>query len=204
RGYAERLIKTYSVIQNATSKIIEEEGDPANWSWSEYPDPSTMGNDSIFNLYKKNLNVVKDCGFGTANWSDNPCTVKYDKIKYLNGSLENVRNFCDHTFYRDTYPLVLADGTSVAISFRNNLGGLMWGHPDIAFTIDVNGKKGPNQIGRDIFYLYMNKNSHGKVLPYTNELNGNGGTQDYRDTCDVTKTGHSCAYRVISEGKMNY
>lgn len=97
----------------------------------------------------------------------------------------------------------MADGVSVAIRFRI-VGGVMWGHPDIAFTIDVNGRKGPNQIGRDIFYLYMNKESHGKVLPYTNELNGHGGSQDYRDTCEVTKIGHSCAYRVISEGKMNY
>ena len=55
RGYAERLIKTYSVIQNATNKIIEEEGDPANWTWSEYDNgiPHLEGNDNIFNLYKK-------------------------------------------------------------------------------------------------------------------------------------------------------
>ena len=205
RGYAERLIKTYSVIQNATNKIIEEEGDPANWSWSNYQESTRVGNDNIVNLYKKNLSVAKHCVYNPWGINDD-CSVKWADVKYLNGSMENVRNFCGQTVFTSTYPMLLADGVYVGISFAQNAngGGVMWGHPDIAFTIDVNGKKGPNQIGRDIFYLYMDKNSHGKVLPYTNEVSGHGAYYDFRDTCDVTKTGHSCAYRVISEGKMNY
>lgn len=75
------------------------------------------------------------------------------------------------------------------------------------FTIDVNGTKGPNKVGRDVFFLYMNHNDQsGKILPYVNgSINAPGGGDfSQANTCDKDKSGVSCAYRVIMEGKMNY
>ena len=207
KGYAEKLIKTYSLIQNVTNKIIEEEGELSTWSWSARYDADTSGNDNIVENYVKHLNVAKRCALNSADFgAENNCTSNNKKIRYLNGSMDNVTGIANYEIYSTSYPIVLADGTVVAISFLEggNGHGVMWGHPDMAFTIDVNGKKPPNQIGRDIFILYANKRDKGKVLPFTNELSINGASYDFRDTCDTTKSGLSCAYRIISEGKMNY
>ena len=96
------------------------------------------------------------------------------------------------------------DGTIVGINFKSIKGQVFWSSPDIYFTVDVNGVKGPNKLGRDVFFLYMTKkDKSGKILPFTNEPFLSGGADD-RNTCDKDKPGYSCAYRVITEGKMNY
>lgn len=54
-----------------------------------------------------------------------------------------------------------------------------------------------------MFFVYMDKAMQGKILPYTNE-DFTDGPIDKRNTCDNSKTDYSCAYRIITENKMNY
>ncbi len=209
KGYAERLIKTYSVLQNATNQIVEENGLPKDWGLSIYYDSSTFGgNDKVINFYKKYLKIVKECKQNYSNVVETECYIKPGSYRYLNG-LVGATGPSNNVLFSGSggkinYTFVLNDG--VVISFRflqGTYGGVAWGSPDMLITVDVNGKAGPNQIGRDTFFFYLKKNGDGKILPYANETFPNGGI-DYRNTCEPDLKGFSCAYRIITEGGMNY
>lgn len=85
------------------------------------------------------------------------------------------------------------------------------------FLIDVNGLKGPNVMGRDIFYFAIVLNPPylvaagslqcGQIFcadwPYWKECRGCCKTDDYSPMS--FRTSHNCAGRIIEEGwKMNY
>ena len=156
-------------------------------------------------MYKKYLKVTDTCPPSSDGRLSAKCVLSESSAySYLNGSNENVGDYAGSGYkvFYCNYILMLADGTTLGLRFASGRCGHFWGTPDLTFTIDVNGKAGPNTIGRDIFYVYMNKANHGQIKPYTNEIFP--GTIDNTNTCDTTSTGQSCAYRVLTEGKMNY
>lgn len=199
KGYVTGLQKAYSSIQNATNLIIAEEGLPNNWGWTVHQSQDNSGNERIVELYKKHFDILmsgKRC-----NW----CTELFLGVprltyRFLNGSPE-AKGLYGSPLFVYSYPLLLRDGSIVGLTFSYASGQTYYGVP-FHFVVDVNGLKGPNQLGRDVFFLYMDNNS-GKILPYTNET-FHYGQFDKRNTCDTNKEGYSCAYRVITEGKMNY
>lgn len=69
-------------------------------------------------------------------------------------------------------------------------------------TIDVNGGKGPNIYGRDIFKFYLTQNG---VFPMGScgDSADTSGALGCRETGQVS-IGNSCAARVILEGNENY
>ena len=198
KGFVERLNKTYSVLQNATNQIVEENGTPSTWPWTVYTDATTRpNNEKIFNYYKKHLKVIKDLGNCPA-WA---CPIDFESYRYLNGD-QYVSD--GMLFVNSPHIIVLSDGVTIGMLFRQtSSGGVYWGLPDLLFTVDVNGKAGPNQIGRDVFWFYLKKSGDGKILPYANETFPDGAV-DNRNTCEPDLKGYSCAYRIITEGGMNY
>ncbi len=94
--------------------------------------------------------------------------------------------------------------------------GLSWSSPNCnspsgsltdlcaVVTIDINGFKKPNRMGRDMFELYIEPN---RVIP-----NGSMTYLDYSQNpsyCDPNSTtsqynGANCGARIIQEGGMNY
>ena len=203
KGYVEALKKTYSVLQEATTSIVYEEGSPDTWSWTSNLDSDNSGNQYILDLYRNHLNLY--CSGNKYTYYDDEtfCNgIKIPDYSDLSGK-ESGKGLYGAPLFIYGYPFVLNDGTIVAIHFMSKSGQVYWGTPVLSFVVDVNGVKGPNKLGRDVFFLYMNKDMSGKILPYTNEIFLSTGT-DHRDTCDKDKAGYSCAYRVITEGKMNY
>lgn len=61
------------------------------------------------------------------------------------------------------------------------------------FVVDVNGKKGPNQYGIDIFFFALVK--YKGIVPA-----GEYSTED----CQYGDKGITCAAKVLREGKINY
>lgn len=73
-----------------------------------------------------------------------------------------------------------------------------------ALIVDINGTKGPNCMGRDVFRFIIKKQN---VLP-----EGANGTPypwsktspDYCDETDEGNNGEGCAGRIMIEGEMTY
>lgn len=190
KGYVERMKKAYSLIQNVTTQIVNEEGEPSNWIFDAYSMGTDEPNQHVVDMYAEHMNYLKNCG--KSAWLENPCILTKNKYLELNGT--TVRDYM--SVYWAGYPLALADGSVVALKFLSNpSGGYFWGNPDLMFIVDVNGKQKPNKIGRDIFYFYLDKRENGKVHPY-------GFGQE--DDCNKDGEGYTCAYKIITEGKMNY
>jgi len=132
--------------------------------------------------------------------------------------------------YKDTTVITLTDGTEIldlvvktsdaeantANAFKGKLGN---------FNIDLNGKKGPNKFGRDVFRFFIADS--GMVYPYGSyaiseyecQLSENKeeencpanrywktATENLNFTCQVDgrSYGKACTARVLEEGKMNY
>jgi len=202
RGYVEGLKKNYSVLQQVTNKIIEEEGTADNWSWVKYNfDTDNSGAEYIVQAYKKHLQTV--CSplkpFSYDDWRNGnfACGKKRPPYKNLDGTDGKVLNY---PLFVNSYTIVLTDGTLLGLNFRSNTIGIYYGLPSLVFTLDVNGLKGPNKVGRDVFFLYLSA-SQSKVLPFGDTVFDG---KDFRNTCNKLSSGYSCAYRVITEGKMNY
>jgi len=192
KGYVERMKKAYSLIQNVTTQIVNEEGEPSNWILNAYSLGTHEPNKKVVDMYASKMNYVKKCTTPQANWTEDECVLAHNKYKTLNGT--NANN--QYLFYWAAYPFAMADGSVIALKFLSNPGGgYFWGNPDLLFIVDVNGKQNPNKIGRDIFYFYLDKNENGKVHPYGYKK---------EDDCNKDGEGYTCAQKIISEGKMNY
>ena len=105
--------------------------------------------------------------------------------------------------------------------------GMTWGY-HYGHSVDINGKKGPNEWGRDIFTFYIaesNRNgvAQGTVIPYGSKLQAkyegsaayywNNNPSSPSCTTEIVKQYGkdigwngtvNCAGRVLEEGAMNY
>lgn len=114
-----------------------------------------------------------------------------------------------------SYSIVLLNGTVVQIDstggwYQSNCA-MSWytgnGSTGICgmINIDINGLKGPNTMGRDIFQFYQPNAS--AIVP-----NGSPGTDDYLtggwEYCDPTSNdpynGIACGGKIMIEGGMKY
>ena len=62
------------------------------------------------------------------------------------------------------------------------------------FLVDVNGKKGPNVFGRDVFFFVLVKGKG--ILP--------AGNDNKSAECTKSNSGVTCAAKVINEKKIDY
>lgn len=123
------------------------------------------------------------------------------KYTYLNSNDEQ-------SDYDGKDALIMADGS---ILFKTTTS---------TYTIDINGIKGPNKIGRDIFQfvflsskLYPKGSTELSKLLYEiydknnvniNSRNWRNGTQLYNCRTDKDSQGKGCSARIIETGKMDY
>jgi hypothetical protein len=139
------------------------------------------------------FNVVKFC-YGT-----NDCDFN---IKYINGQSAG------SGFPSGNFSFITADGFIIKIVPSSGTG---WK----SVSVDVNGKKGPNQIGRD-FHLFR-ISSKGILVPYygyqyacdSGTCNNNLYWKTNTNLCNPTKTNagasYGCTARIIESGwKIDY
>ncbi len=200
KGYVERMKKAYSLIQNVTTQVINEEGKPSNWILDSYSLETHEPNVRVVDMYASKMNYAKVCYLSPMGGASK-CTLKPEEYKCLNGSeIDNKMNFTT-----GSYQIFLTDGAIVALKFMSNTGGgYYWGNPPLMFVVDVNGNKKPNKTGRDIFYFYLRDDENGEVHPYGHgKLGGILNPQPEPD-CNKEGEGYTCAQKIITEGKMNY
>ena len=176
-NYRQRVIisqlkKSFSTLQTAINTTNAEYGMPYdcyNIGWGGYHVTQCS---EFWNDFLKQLKIIKSCGYG-----DNSCGVTYktkSQVLAEGGSIYN--STC--TFFdrpADFIINILADGSYIiTYGGRDPLS-----HHYIYFGIDVNGEKGPNKWGYDLFYLMLNReNSNKDVVAMTEvcELKEKGGS----------------------------
>ena len=170
-----RLKKAYSTLAQATNKVIAEEGSPrgdiGGWATSA---------EAVYNIYKKYLPNIKDCGLGSGGCF----TGTYKRLNNTSASYDSTSS---------KYAFILADGTEVMISTGSIYLDCNNAEKSCAsFLVDVNGAKGPNYIGYDAFGFDITENG---LAP------SGCNTDGCRKGVDI---GWSCACKVLREGAINY
>ncbi len=154
---AVKLEKIYSTIERAINLAKIDYGDPKIWNWPEDNEFYNSENNFAPIYMKPYLSILKDfSGSKEAN-----C---YNKTKYcisisrLDGNKRDAR-----------YDCILKDGTYI---------GFFAGKSFFAVNIDINGEKGPNVWGKDVFRLLYwagryssscNENCSTNIYPKTKE-----------------------------------
>jgi prepilin-type N-terminal cleavage/methylation domain-containing protein len=130
-----KVKKVYSTLNQAMIRARSDYGPASSWDWSDHWDSGTSPTKWINTYLKPYLNT-----------SD----INVYKMQY---PLSEARYNCNARLRTN---LVLNDGTTIHLQG----GGYDWSSdPWVWIVFDINGIKGPNKVGRDIFstYFYADK-----------------------------------------------
>lgn len=153
--------KQFSAFSQATANIINSDAGGNFYSLIT----STSGA-SFYPLYKKNMNTILECGSVLTGGN---C---FHATKDLTGATINATWFDDGAY-------ILNDGTMVAFEDAGS-------SPNKYIWIDVNGIKGPNVLGKDVFGVKI----------YNDGIRPFGSTGDaWENTC--TTTGYGCSAEFL-------
>jgi prepilin-type N-terminal cleavage/methylation domain-containing protein len=165
------LKKNYSVLKSALDKYQVDNGERLL--------ASDVGYRELKSILVKYLNVTKDYNFSTYLNEYN------NSYKTYNGKSNMIHNWFDDGQF------VLNDGSFIFIENYNSSKYI---------SVDVNGAKKPNQLGKDLFMFQLT--NKGELLPM-----GAKGTDYYSATdnyyCSNTSTdsrnGASCTAKVLRD-----
>ena len=191
--YVAGLKKTYTDFSYATDQIKANNSGTLIGAFADV--------DAIVTKYCRYMKCSKTCGLGAA--VSGGCFNAQAAIKNLqNGAYWNNPTSAGYRSF------VLADGTLVFGILTSTACTSSDGGEELAkicgyLYIDVNGFKGPNTVGKDIFCIFIRQDK------LSSAGNDPGTTHfDYNTYCDPASThtnnGISCAARVLKEGKMLY
>jgi len=188
--YVVGLKKAYNTLKAVEREAIQEHGPMENWSWSTGDDPTA----DFERYFKPHFDILKDCGATTEKgcWAEEPLLLGGDR--WGGGS-----NFDTERYYR----IVTSDGMSFAYFAYGAAPPMI---QQGIFFVDVNGLKGPNRWGRDIFQFDVFSSNLG-IKPecsYTYDGIAPILTSEVDSYCVNPLKGFCCATKVLSEGAMNY
>ena len=104
--------------------------------------------DSFWTSY---FNIVNDCGS-----TSTPCFPEKGSYRMINSSAS--------PYTTQKRFITLADGVSIGYGLSSDF--------PICLDIDINGSKGPNVVGRDLFIMYIYNN--GVIDDYNSTVDGSG------------------------------
>lgn len=173
-----RVQKFRAMTEQAYLRAKLDNGNPDLWGFTGFRNPS--GADNLYNIFKPYLKIIKYCGHDVnkcwgANTPDYSTTAVLADGSYI-------------LFYSGSTDCNVSRGSSKAL---NNYCG------NIEF--DINGKKGPNQYGLDIFVLYITK--YGLIPAGTKEEVETW--NPFGRTC-LTTIGAGCSAWIMYNQNMEY
>ncbi|MFH0702321.1 MAG: type II secretion system protein [bacterium] len=163
--------ETYSVLDQATSRIKADNGGSLK---GVFPN-----NNAMRDKFKQYLNIIKSCNNGQnlGNcWHNNDGSSKYlngDPVTWNNYSGVILNNGVFLGFYNSSSSCTVLSGTLQYCGF---------------LYVDVNGWKGPNIIGKDINYIWIQENG---IKPL-----GTKGDA-FENTCTASSAGNGCAAKIL-------
>lgn len=183
-----KLSKMYSLLGNAYERAVLENGEVPNWFSEE---DMTENNKIVSDILMKHLSVVKTC----ENDMYNKCL---SKLYYLSGTNES--HCVQKGNVGECTSNVLKDGSIITVLTANkNNTKVSW------IYTDLNGQKGPNVFGRDVFRFFLSQKG---ILPDGKIAMDKNVQDNYNKSCieqpqDYTR-GLGCTSWVIINQNMDY
>lgn len=177
-----KLKKCYSLVSQAYVSILNDEGGS---------DTLQAGDDlEMMEKFGKYLKYQKTCG------RNKGC---FPNVTYKSVTGNGYNKWEDDT--TDRSRAILTDGTLIMFNksamWRGNEGNYLYAQ----IYVDINGFKGPNQLGRDFFYFYINPE---KIVPAgAKALEEKNEDQKFTKNC-IQQNGYACAAWVIYNENMDY
>ena len=175
-----KLKKCYSLVSQAYVSILNDEGGS---------DTLQAGDDlEMMEKFGKYLKYQKTCG------RNKGC---FPNVTYKSVTGNGYSKWEDDT--TDRSRAILTDGT--LIMFNKSVITENENYIYAQIYVDINGFKGPNQLGRDFFYFYINPE---KVVPGgAKALEEKNEGQKFTKNC-IQQNGYACAAWVIYNENMDY
>lgn len=173
----------YSILSQATNQINSDCGGDISTCLTN-PNAAagnTAENAEVAGIYEQKLSVVKDCATNSSGCFPS------GGYKYLN-TVDDWYNPETNTVF---YKIVIKNGMSIAFAWE--------GPTNVRYFniyVDINGTKGPNVVGKDLFWFIYDRDL--KVLE---PMSGNYGFGCIPNT---PTNGEACAGRILQEGAVNY
>ena len=178
--------KNVSVLSNAIALAVRENGPTDEWGL----DDSSVGlyyrSKRVYDYLKPYLKVHKECGKKTG------CFATSYKSLFGNDSIDDLDN-TPVKCYANCYKFLLEDGT--AIHLQSNKSKVV--------LIDLNGQKGPNRMGVDLFLLNLQDNGLVPNGITYSRLNSNQYACQYGNTTN-SYNGFLCGAWIMAKGNMDY
>lgn len=177
-----KLKKCYSLVSQAYVSILNDEGGS---------DTLQAGDDlEMMEKFGKYLKYQKTCG------RNKGC---FPNVTYKSVTGNGYNKWEDDT--TDRSRAILTDGTLIMFNKSAMWGGNEGNYLYAQIYVDINGFKGPNQLGKDFFYFYISPEkivpAGAKVLEEKNE------DQKFTKNC-IQQNGYACAAWVIYNENMDY
>jgi len=209
--YIVGLKKAYSVVNQILLLMSNDNGTPGDLRATGLFATGTNSL-SLGNEFTKYLKVVKNCGIST----NQDCWPDLTYFNYDGSDSLNTTNFnaLDDKYYK----FLTADGMSFIVINYAYFGGVDDNCAANYSTgktgnltqkcgevyVDINGRRGPNILGRDTFMFHMT-NGKGAVLYPVGGSDDIGGWWQTYGLCGTRKIATSCAAKIIEQGwQMNY
>lgn len=176
-----KLKKCYSLVSQAYVSILNDEGGS---------DTLQAGDDlEMMEKFGKYLKYQKTCG------RNKGC---FPNVTYKSVTGNSYSKWEDDT--TDRSRAILTDGTLIMF----NKSAMWVGEGNYLYAqiyVDINGFKGPNQLGKDFFYFYINPE---KIVPGgAKALEEKNEDQKFTKNC-IQQNGYACAAWVIYNENMDY
>ena len=153
-----QLKKAYTTISQAFMMAQSDYGDMSGWDYVGFDLDSSEVSGTLNNFANKYLipyiQKVENCPSGTSGRTK--CSYE---IYNRDGSVRRSAYQGSSNDYR----FIMNDGMVVQLAYNNDGGtndtGEVHYGSALFIHIDINGKKGPNMVGRDFFYLILDTNA---------------------------------------------
>ncbi len=192
-GWVAGLKKSSSFISQAASTITFE-NQVNSWNVTDNDIKSVQ---AVYDHFKKELKLLEDCG----------CNVGKTKTNCWS---EEVTKTLSGDPYEFEYPggigldachAILVDGSNISFDISGASDKLLGTKNKASFVIniDINGKKGPNMLGRDVFVYTFD--------PEKNAITSAGSANDSplcSESSDSKWSGVDCAAKISVDEKMDY
>jgi len=226
RTWTAQLQKSYAVLNQGFRRMLADDNASL---LSQTESFASIGGDEI---NSSNGIKYKRCSAYYNDFNSENCKDFYSNLsKYF--KIADIRNVNYKSSYLNSKTRLNQDYPYTAITLMD--GAMIFGHwfysqPSgstnnqmkgyvALFNLDVNGSKGPNIMGRDLFVFYLGDN--GIVYPYGSMAYSEyvcGNTNCYWNSLGESQnaiweysclnpsdsSGKACTARVLEEGKMNY